>query len=509
MAQILSHVLGVWRHRWLVLVVAWVIALSAWVMIWRLPESYVATARLYVDTNSVLRPLLKGLAIQPDINQRIAMMSRTLLSRPNLEQLMRMTDLDLNVNSPVQREEMVADLRDTISLQGDRGNSSLYAISVSNSDPKMAKKITQSLITVFIENSRNEKRDDSSGAKSFIDEQVADYEKRLVDAENRLARFKQENVDVLPGGGGDYYSRLQVARNDLSAARLALKETENRRQQLDSQLAGEEPVFLSSGGSGSPLDSRIQALQLKLDSLMSRYTEKHPEVRQVQGLLRELQAEKKAEMQLALATGSAAYSGLASSPVYQGMRAMLAETEATAAELKVRVDEYEQRVNDLEAKVSSIPEVEAELKQLDRDYNVIASQHQVLLQRRESARLSGDVEQQASSVTFRVIDPPFVPLRPSEPNKALINAGALLVALGGGVGVGLFLSILSPVISDPRTLANVSGLPLLGTVTLVQPAEEKRKEMIASLTYMSLMGALFLLCAGLSLKQMALPGAVA
>lgn len=507
LAQLWSYALGVWRHRWLVLIVAWLISVACWVWIWRLPEAYVASARVYVDTNSVLRPLLRGLAIQPDIDQRIAMMSRTLLSRPNLEKLMRMTDLDLDVNTEYEREEMVARLRQAISLSGDRGNSSLYSISVRDSQRETAKRIAQSLITVFIESSRSEKRDDSSGAQSFIDEQIADYEKRLVAAENRLAQFKQEHVDVLPGNDGGYYVRLQEARSQLESATLSLREAENRRSQLQSQLAGEEPVFLASGGGGSsPLDSRIQALQVRLDALLARYTDKHPEVRQVQGLLDELNRDKAEEMQQALASGTAAYTGLSNSPVYQGMRGMLAETEANVAELNVRVGEYQRRVSALEAKVNSIPEVETQLKQLDRDYNVLATQHQQLLQRRESARLSGDVEENASGVTFRVIDPPFVPMKPSEPNKPLLNAGALLLGLGGGVGVGLLLSIISPVISDPRALVNNTGLPLLGTVTLVQSPDERRRELFDSLTYASLVIALFAAYIGLSLGQSSLLG---
>ncbi|MBA6412714.1 chain length-determining protein [Parahaliea sp. F7430] len=501
-AQLWSYVLGIWRHRWLVLIVAWVVCMAGWMWVWRLPEAYVATARVYVDSNSVLRPLLKGLTIQPNIDQRIAMMSRTLLSRPNLEKLMRMTDLDLDVNTEMEREEMVARLRKAISLSGDRANSSLYSISVMDSNRDTAKRLAQSLITVFIESSRTERRDGGSGAQDFLDDQIADYEKRLIAAEARLAEFKQSNVDMLPGSGGDYYSRLQASRAQLDEALLQLREAENRRRELERQLLGEEPVFLASGGGGSPMDARIQSLQLKLDTLRSRYTEKHPEVRQVQGLLDELEEERASQLAVA---GPSAY-GLSASPVYQGMRGMLAETEARVAELRVRVAEYESRVVELENKVNSIPEVEGQLKQLDRDYSVLVSQHQQLLQRRESAKLSEDVEQKTSEVTFRVIDPPFVPIKPNEPNKVLLNAGVLLLGIGGGTMVGLLLSILSPIVSDSRTLVNVTGLPLLGTVTLAQSAYERRKELYATLTYASLVVALFLVYAGLSLKQSSLIG---
>jgi len=232
LAQIYVYVLGVWRHRWLALVVAWLVSMSGWLWVWQMPEAYVASARVYVDTNSVLRPLLRGLTIQPNINQRIVMMSRTLLSRPNLEKLMRMTDLDLTVNSDAERDALLSKLASSISLTGERGNSSLYSISVRHQDRDTAKRIAQSLITVFIESSLSGKREDSSNAQDFLDVQISEYEQRLIDAENRLAHFKQENVDVLPGSGGDYYSRLQASRLDLSKARLHLSEMENR-------LAGE------------------------------------------------------------------------------------------------------------------------------------------------------------------------------------------------------------------------------------------------------------------------------
>lgn len=165
---------------------------------------------------------------------------------------------------------------------------------------------------------------------------------------------------------------------------------------------------------------------------------------------------------------------------------MLAETEASVAELRVRVAEYERRLSELTQKVSDIPEIEAELKQLDRDYGVIASQNKELLARRESARLGQDVEQNASDVTFRVIDPPYVPLKPSEPNKPILNAIALFVGLAAGVGAGLIMSLISPVISDPRTLARVTGLPLLGAVTINPKPEEKRKELYVLVVYCAL-----------------------
>ena len=506
--QILSYALGVWRHRWVTLVSAWVIALAGWAYVWQMPESYVATARLYVDTNSVLRPLMRGLTITPDVNQRIAMMSRTLLSRPNLEKLSRMTDLDLGATTEAQKEALIDRLENSISLQGTRGDESLYSISVVDRDREMARRIAQAIITVFVETSVSSKREDSSGAQSFLDKQIAESESRLIEAEARLALFKQRNMDVLPGQGGDYYSRLQQAKSDLNQVQLELREAENRRQELQRQIDGEDPVFIANTPTGSaepPLNARIQSLRLQRESLLSRYTEKHPEVVRLNGMISELEAELKSQYARMRAEPGSQFGGLASSPVYQGMRTMLAETEAQAAELRVRVDEYERRVRALDDKAKQIPEVEAQLKQLDRDYGVISTQHQEMLARRESARLSGDVESTAGDVVLRVVDPPFVPLKPSQPNKPLLNAGVLLIALGGGVAVALVFALINPIVTDARMLAQSTGLPLLGVVTWNKTAEETHSERWRLAGFATCVACLLFVFAGL----VVVPGMVA
>ncbi|EAQ98905.1 XrtA system polysaccharide chain length determinant [Congregibacter litoralis] len=496
--QALTYVWGIWRHKWLALAVAWVVALGGWAYVYKMPESYVAKAKVYVDTNTVLRPLLRGLAITPDINQRVRMMSGTLFSRPNLEKLARMTDLDLTVTDEEDQEELISELRDTISLVGQRGNSSLYNIQVKHPERDTARRIAQSLITVFIESSLNEKRDDSTGAQDFLDEQIADYERRLIESEDRLARFKQQNVDVLPSkAGADYYTRLETTRGRLQEARLALSEATERRDALREQMSGGGSVDgLVAAGVVTPTDARIQQMRLRLDGLLARYTDKHPEVRQIRGLIEELENQRQGELQ-AISEGGPTPAG--SGQGASDMQTLLSSAEATVAELNVRVAEYERREKELAAKVNEIPEVEAQLKQLDRDYQVVVNQHTELMERRESARLSQGVEDNASDVSFRVVDPPFVPSRPSEPNKLILNVLVLFAALGAGAGLALIISLLRPIVVDARMLAEVTGLPLLGVVTHNKDNAEVVRDrlrfgvfaMAASLLLVAFGGALF------------------
>ena len=508
--QFYEYLWGIWRYRWTGLICAWVVAVMGWIWVAQMPEQYVAKARIHIDSSSILRPLLRGLAIQSDVNRQVALMSKTLFSRPNMEKLMRMTDLDLQVTNDLEKEALLDSLRSSLSLSsGGRDSSDIYSISFKHKDRDVAKKVVQSVITVVVENTLGDTRKDSAGVKEFLDEKIDDYAGRMAEAEARLADFKHKHAGAMPGQTGGYYANLSGAKSQLREAQLQLDEIGNRRREMQRQLEDleEEDDEFGFGEFDSPevsssYDTRILSLESKRDDLLMRYTERHPAVIQTTSLIGELEADKQAELdELAEESDDSPSMGLQTSPVYQQMRAMLSETEARSAELKVRVGEYKNRVTSLEEMVDSIPRVEAEFKELNRDYGVISSQHNTLLQRRESARLSGDVEQNANGVKLRIIDPPFVPLEPTEPDKLLLHSGTFIAAIGLGGGFALLLSLLRPVVCNRRSLERLVGLPVLGSVSMISSAIDKKKALHEKLLFAAMFLFLFLAFAGVNLGQ--------
>ena len=500
--QLFDYLRGILRYKWIALLVAWIVSLSGWFWIAQMPEQYLATAKLHIDSNSILRPLLRGLTVRPDVNHRVALMSKTMLVRPNLEKLMRMADLDLQVRGDADTEKLLNTLRDNISLGGDRRNASLYSVAFKHPDRNTAKKIVQSLITVFVENTLGNKRIESAGAQEFLNKEIAEYERRLAEAETRLADFQRKHVGAMPGDTGGYYSSLQTAKSQLKEVRLQLKELNNRRLDLENQLEDEEPEDLLGGFDellASPQDERIRSMQMRMDNLLLKYTERHPEVKYLKGMIANLEKEK--QQYLEEKAGQEQSLVQNQSPVYLQIRSMLSETEARIAELNVRADEYSQRMKALEKKIDNIPKIEAEFKQLDRDYSVISSQHSKLLQRRESARLSDSAERDAGDVKFRVIDPPFVPMEPTEPNKLLLNGVVFIISFGAGIGLAFLISLLHPVFSTRVSLSQGTGLPVLGTVFLMRTTVEKRKVFLNRLLFLSLVASLFITFTAVSLGQ--------
>jgi hypothetical protein len=127
----------------------------------------------------------------------------------------------------------------------------------------------------------------------------------------------------------------------------------------------------------------------------------------------------------------------------------------------------------LRAKVDTIPQIEAELTRLNRDYEVNRAQHQQLLQRLESARLSEEAEASTENVKFRIIEPAALPLIPIAPNRGLLMTAALLIALGAGVALAVALGQLKPVFLSRAMLKDITGLPVLGTISLLAPKVDR------------------------------------
>jgi len=456
-----------WRCRWYAVVSAWLIASGGWTAIYLIPDRYEAWARVYVDTQSMLRPLLSGLAVQPNVDQMVSMMSRTLVNRVNVEKVIRMTDLDVGLETPDDREKLVAHLSRELYVRSagpGKLNTNLYTIAYSDRNPDLAKRIVQSLLTIFMEGPTGDKRKDSDSARDFIDEQLKGYSEKLVAAEHAVTEFKRRHQGLMPGEGRGYYARLSDARTALRQATLALREAENSRDAIKRQLAGDKI------GAYSELDARIRALEQKLDGLRLIYTEQHPDIVAIVRIIAQLKEQKAAEDKMEKPP-SAARQG----PVYQQLTVALASAEANVAAMRARVTEYDFRYNELQAVADALPQIEAEHAQLTRDYEVIKSRYDKLLERRESAQISGDVEASNAVMGFRVIDPPRVPQTPSAPNRPRLMSLVLLAAVGGGLGIAFLLSQLRPTFGDERRLREVSGMQVLGTIAMEWTDEQSRR----------------------------------
>ncbi|SFO16107.1 XrtA system polysaccharide chain length determinant [Nitrosospira briensis] len=475
--QLLVYLKGVWKYRWIAVIAAWTVAITGWLIVYKLPDDYQASARIYVDTQNVLKPLMAGMTVSPDLQQQVSIMSRTLISRPNVERVVRMVDLDIKAKDVKDHERLIKDLMDKIKL-GAAGRDNLFTIHYNSQNPKLAKDVVQSLLTIFVEGGLGDKKQDSSSAIRFIDEQIQSYEEKLIAGENNLKAFKQKNIGIMPQQGSDYYSQLSQAMEDLNKTRLALREAEQARDAIKRQITGDEPVLLVDQGDpvssivNVELDSRIGGLEKNLDMLRLNFTELHPDIVATKRLIAQLEERKLEESKL---TRYSADPGKNYSPMLQQLNVALAEAEADVASMMARVEEYTARYDRLKSLSNAVPQVEAELTQLNRDYQVNKANYEKLLERRESAKISGELGLQTDLMSFRIIDPPTVSERPVGPDRAKFFSIIFLGALLAGIGAAFVVSQIRPTFHSQISLREVSGKPILGSIPMIWTDQQKVK----------------------------------
>lgn len=484
--QLISILYGIWQRRNFALVTAWIVSGVGWFAVAQIPNQYAASTRIYVDTQSMLNTLMQGMTANTDVLQQLNMVRQTLINRPNMEKVVRMTDLDLQARNESELEAIVTDLQKRVNLQSSGVN--LFRLSFEDENPVLSRRVVQSLLTLFVEANMGASRRDLAGTRRFLDEQIREHEKELIAAERRKAEFQQQNLGLLPGQSS-YFDKLQSARSELVMANANLEDARLRRNELNRHLKGIPPYISAAGSSGVPsagvssdLPQRLAAKQRRLDELRERgYKDQHPDVVIMKETIASLKKEYEQEQQLMaerLESGDVGAvvpgSNVVPNPVYEQLKVRLIDMETQIASLQGRLEQKQKVVESLEAMSQRVPEVEAEMARLNRDYNIIKANYEKFLQRRESARLAQDLETKTDGIQIRVIDPPQVPKVPSSPNRLLFLSGVLLMGIGAGVAVAFLLSQLHTTFTTAQRLRDTFSLPVLGSISAIDGENERR-----------------------------------
>jgi polysaccharide chain length determinant protein (PEP-CTERM system associated) len=446
------HILNaVWHRRWAALGAAWLVALLGWALVVAQPNIYTSRARIFIDATSVMKPMLEGLAIDWDLNLDSEVMKQTLTTRGNLERVARMTDLDVLATTPAEMENLLNSLRSRISVENE--SSHLLRLSFTDADPTRAQAVTQALTETFLDSNLGRSREKIEDAQEFLDRQIADYERELDAAEERLASFRQERLSTLPDQE-NYRFQMEQLRDELIEAEAGLASAEARQARLRRDL---------EAGPASDAGLQIFETEQALAQLLSNYTERHPDVIALRRKLALLRGEPNG----AAANGARSSAGL-SLGGYEQIKSQLGEADAQAALYAGRAESLRARLARMEERAADIPAVEVELAKLTRDYDVLKIKHGELLARREQAKLAHDSEVGADRVQYQIVEAPRVPLSPDGPSRSLLISLVLLVAGAAGASFAFVLVHVNECFADPTQLRRAFNLPVLGTVSAVQ-----------------------------------------
>jgi len=478
---------AVWRHKWLGVATAWLVCTGGWIGVALVPTKYESSARVYLNADPLLTPLLKGLAADTDPTRQLDFMQRTLLSRPNLEQLVRLTDLDIGVTTAEQKEELFKRLASDISVAPVTLN--LLTLSYRDRDPVAAKNVVQALLTIFAEKTAGSSRADMDSAQRFLDSEINSYRDQLRAAEKRRAELAQQYPDIIsnrpPDSGSDSsesVSRLDQVRGTLAHLKLDLADAVTKRDALQKELAAVPPTIrverspqvIVTGGRLSPTDERLLEIRRNLDSLLLKYTEDHPDVKAARKQIAQVEAERVKLSAGGGQSGDGPTKGEIANAVYEQVKVRLVDAEAAVAAIQRRIDEARADQERIEKVAASAPGVLVQAQDLDRDYSILKRNYQELVARREATQIANAADLKTEKIQFRIVDPPQVPILPAAPNRPMLVSTVLLFGIGAGLAVPLALTQIDRSFATVGQLRNL-GLPILGSVSRLSLGAARRR----------------------------------
>jgi polysaccharide chain length determinant protein (PEP-CTERM system associated) len=480
--QLRTRSRAIWRRRWIAITTAWALMLLGTLVVTLLPNQYESSSRIYVDTDSLMGPLLKGIAVQDDLTQQLSVMQNTLLSRPNLLKVARSVDLDLDVNNARDLEKLTERLmeRTKVSVSGPK----LFTVTHQDTQPRRARDIVQAFLTIFVENNLGKDRSDMENARAFIAKQIEGYQEQLRETEKRMAEFRAKHSDIVSPSGSSFSIRLEQVREAVDDAKFKLGEARDRRDRIANQLESTPQLIEVNSAQASTSDpalARLAQVKTELNQKLVNYTVQHPDVvalkKELEGLERRYSAGPNGKSEVP-------------NPLYDEMKLRLLDAEAELSNSQRRLALTDDAYQRLQAVASSAPRLEAEMADMNRDYEILKKKYEELRIRSESARISQDARTNTEAVRFRIVDPPEVSAIPSGPNRLLYLVAVLLASIGGGIGFAFILSEVDDTFSTPQGLREMFNLPVLGSVCFVPSRLDTMKQSLDKVSVSAAVGAL-------------------
>lgn len=440
------------RRKWWIIVSVLLSILAGAVYIKITPKSYHANTLILVQAQKVPTSYVKS-TVTESLRNRLHTITQQVYSRTNLEKIIEQFDLYANNKGKKPTAEMVENLRRKINvnLKG-RGAGRAFQISFVWHDPKTVAGVTNAIASQFIEQNLKVREDMAMGTTTFLKNETDKIRHEIEAREKNLEIFKKEHMGMLPNqlqSNLNILSQLKRELNDLETRIQAENERavmlQSQAQMLQmAQMQSSDLIEIAPDEAGGMQSKDITYLESQLRQLRLRYTEKHPDVVALRRRISLIQQDLTDNTNGNKASPSESVEDFPSqfdNPLaYQKdqIKFQLDETNRNIKSFQKRIREIKKEIQAYNNRIERIPGVELELTKLTRDYSTMQSRYQSLLQKKNAARMSEELERRQKGEQFKVLDSAIIPGKPVKPDVKRV----MLIALMAGLGIGCGLAYL-------------------------------------------------------------------
>jgi uncharacterized protein involved in exopolysaccharide biosynthesis len=278
--------------------------------------------------------------------------------------------------------------------------------------------VTNALASYFIDENLRLREAQAVGTSDFLDAELQNMKTRLEEVETQLKRYRESYMGALPEQLESNLRILDRLQEHLGESQQNLSEAKIRLVALRNEAGGSKgsstTVIIGQGSQEETND--IDQMKAQLENLLSRYTDRHPDIVRLKARI--LESEKQAEAKAQAEPGDTDSSGAdlnqpaLLSPEYRTQHTQITQEmrrlEADIEDTRRQIDIYQKRVEDT-------PKREQELLSLRRDYQNIQTTYDSLLARKLEAEIAVNMERKQKGEQFRILDPAKQPQKPIKP----------------------------------------------------------------------------------------------
>ncbi len=476
------------RRIWVLVVPIAVVSAATALAGRRLPDRYRAETLILVVPQRVPENYVKA-TVTAHIEDRLPSISQQILSRTRLERIIQDFNLYAEERKTGILEDIVDRMRNDINVDVVKGDA--FRVRYVGRDPRTVVKVTDRLSSLFIEENLRDRANLAEGTDQFLESQLEDARRRLIEHEKKLEEYRKRFAGQLPS---QLDANLQVIRgtsDQLQQLNESLNRDRDRRQLLE--RADLEPVTsatetpataagFEAGANPGSAAQQLSAAQAALATMELKLKPEHPDIRRVKRAIAELEKQAAQEAAAPPLSPNAPSRKATAAEVARGHKSKELRAEIEQLDRQIAFKQGEDKrlrniVGSYQQRVEAAPTRESEMASLTRDYSTLQTMYQSLLEKKEQSKIAANLERRQIGEQFKLLDQARLPERPFSPDRRLITLGGLFGGFALGAALIGFLEYRDASFSTEDEIAAVLAVNVLAVVPLMQSTEERRRLM--------------------------------
>lgn len=462
-----------------------------------LPNIYRSSSVILFTPQALPKSYIQS-TVNMSMQGRINDITREILSRNRLEKIVRNFNLYApNGQRGLSMGKRVKRLRKDIRIKADEEDNKLFRLSFESRNPLTAQEVTGRITSVFMEEILKFREERAVGTTTFIKAEAERLRKEVEKQEATVNRYKAKHRYELPEQLQVNLSTLEQLRRELQGDHLRLSDLQDRRVTLEQQLFEARQVGLEERGAQnisnemmSPQFKQLMNMRRKLEDLLSRYSDRHPDVIRLKRKIEGFQLGGLSNSSVVVSPSNGV--GPVANPVQRMLFKQIQDLEAKIKSLEASNERLRKKIATYQVRVDNTPTRAIYLSKISRTYDITLRKYQDLLGKTLESQVSENMEKQQKSKNVRLVNSAYFPTSPVKPDRKLILAAGFVVALGAGLGLSILLDMMGSSFQSAEELTSEIDIPLLASIPIIKTQamfmEKRRVQLVTVLLSLASLG---------------------